>query len=224
MNYIRSFLNGMRKDCNWMRAEHGKEMPKSMMEESVKLVNIIRVLLQGVKYDRRETDSTIVLYDGYPEDYILIEKAPGADRFMVFEVHRNDKRFRAEGEQEEAAVFAAVLYKRWCDEIDRVKAKTLRDYVNSGEEEKALALIREWFDERCYTIGTEDPARISFLPSGDLADVKFGGEFIVQGASLARAYVVLYNYCEKLRNITTFCDELQSGTDREKILRLYILS
>lgn len=196
------------------------------------MINRIQVLLQDEKYHIQEFDKKIILFKGnlnvYPEDYIEIEKSTAIDKFIVSEVHRDEKQFKIETEKEEASIYAVVIYKKLYDNIvDRMKARSIRNYVNSGEEEKALICIKEWFNDSVYSIDTEDSLRISLIQSGDKVDVKFGGEYLIENASKARGYVVLYNYCEKLRNITLFCDEIQKrmncNVNREKIMKMYIL-
>lgn len=198
----------------------------------MELINRIQVLLQDEKYHIQEFDKKIILFKGnlnvYPEDYIEIEKSTAIDKFIVSEVHRDEKQFKIETEKEEASIYAVVIYKKLYDNIvDRMKARSIRNYVNSGEEEKALICIKEWFNDSVYSIDTEDSLRISLIQSGDKVDVKFGGEYLIENASKARGYVVLYNYCEKLRNITLFCDEIQKrmncNVNREKIMKMYIL-
>lgn len=196
------------------------------------MINRIQVLLQDEKYHLQEFDKKIILFKGnsnvYPEDYIQVEKTTTIDKFIVSEVHRDEKQFKIETEKEEASIYAVVMYKKLYDDIaDRMKARSIRNYVNSGEEEKALSCIKGWFNDSVYSIGTEDCLRISLIQSGDKVNVKFGGEYLAENASKARGYVVLYNYCEKLRNINLFCDEIQKkmncDVNREKIIKMYIL-
>ncbi len=194
------------------------------------MINKIQVLLQDEKCQLREFNKKIILFKGvYPEDYIEIEKATGNDKFIIFEVHRDEKQLKIETENEvEASIYAVVMYKKLYDNIvDRMKARIIQNYVNSGEAEKALGCIMEWFNDSVYFIDTEDRLRISLIQSGDKVDVKFGGEYIVKNASKARGYVVLFNYCEKLRHITLFCDKIQNimncTINREKIIKMYIL-
>lgn len=197
------------------------------------MINKIQVLLQDEKCQLQEFNKKIILFKGnlnvYPEDYIEIEKATGIDKFIISEVHRDEKQFKIETEkEEEASIYAVVMYKKLYDNIvDRMKARSIRNYVNSGEEQKALGCIMRWFNDIVYSIETEDNLRISLIQSGDKVDVKFGGEYLAENVSKARGYVVLFNYCEKLRNITLFCDEIQKRmnctVNREKIIKMYIL-
>ena len=196
------------------------------------MINIVQVLLQDEKYHLQAFDKKIIIYKAnlnvYPEDYIEIEKATEIDKFIVSEVHRDEKQFKIETEKEEACICAVVIYKKLYDSIvDRVKGRCIRNYVNSGEEEKALDCIRGWFDNSVYSIDIEDSQRISLIQSGDKVDVNFGGEYLVENVPKDRGYVVLYNYCEKLRNITLFCNEIQKRVsctvNREKIIKMYIL-
>ena len=190
------------------------------------------MLLRGEEYTLKEINGRIVLYRGnstiYPEEYIEIEKQNSNDKFIVAEVHRDIKQIKKETEKrEEAAIYAVIIYKRLYDNIvNRMKAKDIREYLNHGEEEKALNCIVGCFDNSIYSIDYEDRMKISLIYAGDKADVKFGGEYLAENVTLSRGYVVFYNYCEKLQYISSYCDEIQEKINfdmsREKVFRLYI--
>lgn len=196
------------------------------------MITRIQELLQGENYHLQESDKKIIIFkknvNVYPENYIEIEKASAINKYMVYEVHRDEKQFKIEAEEEEASICAVVIYKKLYDRtIERMKARKVRNHVDTGDEEMALDCIKEWFNDSIYSIGKEDNLKISLIKSGDKTDVKFGGEYLVKGVSKARGYVVLYNYCEKLQNITLFCDEIQNlknyPINREKFIKMYIL-
>lgn len=191
------------------------------------------MLLRGEEYTLKEINGRIVLYRGnstiYPEEHIEIEKQISNDKFIVAEVHRDIKQIKKETEKrEEAAIYAVIIYKRLYDNIiNRMKARDIRDYLNRGEEEKALNCIVDCFDNSIYSIDYEDRLRISLLYAGDKSDVKFGGEYLAEQVVLSRGYVVFYNYCEKLQYISSYYNEIQEKINfdisREKVFRLYIL-
>ncbi len=191
------------------------------------------MLLQNEEYNLREFDEKIVLFKGnsntYPEDCIEIAKVTLNGNYIVSEVHRDVKQINIETEKkEEAAIYAVFIYKKLYDNIiDRMKARSVRNYLNLGEEDKAVTCIINSFDDSIYSIGYEDGSKISLIRSEDETDIKFGGEYLVKGATLSRGYVVFYNYCEKLQYISLFYAEMQKKIDfsieRERIIRLYIL-
>lgn len=201
-----------------------------LRKEKLRLISIIRESLKNDRCKIIETDKKIVLFqekgENYPEDYIEIEHIN--DKYMVSEVHRNQKQIKIETEKEEAAIYAIVLYKRLYDNIvDRIKARDIRSYMNAGEENKALECIISTFEDSVYSIDVEKESKISLIRSNDRANVKFDGEYLVENVSLSRGYVVLYNYCTKLHYITMYYDEMQKQLDCtvrcETIQRLYIL-
>lgn len=197
------------------------------------MINIIEILLQKEKYKLIQTDKTIIIFKGnsdtYPEDYIEIEKATDIDKFVVSEVHRDKKQIKVETEkEEEAIIYAVVVYKRLYDDIvDRIKARKIRNLLDAGEEKKALDSIFNSFDVSLFSINHEDDLKISLIHSQNKVDVKFGGEYLAEGATLSRGYVVLYNYCEKLKHISSFykemCKKIDCSIHLENILKMYIL-
>lgn len=196
------------------------------------MIHTIQILLQGEDYSLKELNGRIVLFGGnstiYPEEYIEIENQISNDKFIVAEVHRNVKQIKKEtGKREEAAIYAVIIYKRLYDNIvNRMKARDIREYLNRGEEEKALNCIVDCFDNSIYSIDYEDRMKISLIYVGDKADVKFGGEYLAENVRLSRGYVVFYNYCEKLQYISSYYNEIQEKINfdmsHEKVFRLYI--
>lgn len=178
-----------------------------------------------------ESEEKIVLFQGnantYPEDYIEIRRI--SDRYVVSEAHRDVKQVRVETEKkDEAQIYAIVIYMRLYDDVaDKLVARNIRSYLNSGEEKKARDFIDNNFDNVIFSIGEEDKQKISLIETKDGIDVKFDGEYIVRNVTLSRGYVAFYNYCEKLKHIVFIYDEIQKNVDfvlnRERILRLYIL-
>lgn len=197
------------------------------------MIKIISTLLQNEKFNIAEQGDTTILYEtglvNYPEDCVQIEHRPAAGKFVVSEVHRDIKQEKIETEKEdEAGIYAVVLYKRLYDEIvDRTKAIDIRNCLDAGDERKALDSIINRFDTSLFSIDIEDKLKISLIHTENNVDVKFGGEYIAKNATLSRGYVVLYNYCEKLKHICSFYDEvckkINSTINRETILKMYIL-
>jgi hypothetical protein len=188
--------------------------------------------LKDSKYNVVESHKKLVLFQGemsnyYPEDYIEIEYS--LDKYLVYEVHRDKKLIKAQTERkDEANIYAIVLYKRLYDDIvDRVATRTIRNYLDLGGEKKVIDYITSKFDDSLYSIGSEDSTKISLIKLENKLDVKFNGEYLAEAATLSRGYVVLYNYCEKLKYISIFCDEVQRKVNYElnlkKIMELYIL-
>lgn len=184
-------------------------------------------------YHLKKQDKKIILFLGeeniFPEDYIKIEKSDLGDKVTVCEVHRNDVQVKIVSDSEEAPVFAAVFFKRMHDDIiDREKGRQIRNYVRLGEYAKALQYSLAEFEGSIYSIGNENNLKISLIQSeDDMIDIKYGGEYLAEKVSLSRGYVVLYNYCAKLKYISMYCDKLQRRLkcklNQEKIKRCYIL-
>lgn len=195
------------------------------------MINIFPLLLQDEKYDLLKHKSKIILYKnslgGYPEDYIEIDSVNG--KFIVSEVHRDMKQVKIETDEEkEANIYAVILYKRLYDDIvDKMRVRSIRKYLDIGEERKAIECITDDFDNALFSIDSEDVLKISLIHSNNGIDVKFGGEYLAENATLSRGYVVLYNYCNKLRYISSFYDEMCKKSNytmnRELIIKMYIL-
>lgn len=187
--------------------------------------------MQDEKYNLVKYENKVVLskknLTGYPENYIEVENV--LDKFIVSEVHRDTKQVKIEtGEEEEANIYAIIFYKRLYDDVgDKLKLRNIRRYLDDGEEKKVLDCIASDFDSSLFSIDNEDDFKISLLHSGNGVDVKFGGEYLAENATLSRGYVVLYNYCEKLRYISSYydqmCEKLDYILNRELIIRMYIL-
>lgn len=180
------------------------------------MIDAIREILEDEKYVLQEFGGKLKLYNGnpniYPEDYIEIDKTTNTDRYTIFEVHRDNRQFKLEAGKEEAAFYAAVMYKRLFDNVvDRVKARNIRNYVSSGNEKKAVDCVKSWFSNSIYSMGVEDCFKISFIQTDDKVDVKFGGEYIAEGVSVARGYVVLYNFCKNCKPLFAFVTRFKKG-------------
>lgn len=188
--------------------------------------------MQEEEYNLKELDGKIELFKGntniYPEEYIEVEKEPTGE-FTISEIHRNVKQIKVKTEKdEEAGVYAVIIFKKLFDTIsDKNKIRFIRNYVDIGEEEKALACCIDHFDNLIYSIDYEDSLKISLMRSKNVASVKFAGEYLVHNAKLSRGYAVFYNYCEKLQYIYLFYNKIQQklsfSVSCEKILSLYIL-
>lgn len=203
-----------------------------LRKEKLRLINTIEILLKDEEYNLKELDKRIILFkenSGFsPEDFIEIKKNDSTGKFIVSEVHRDVRQTKLETERKEkAAICAVVFYKKLFDDIvDRMVARRIRNYINSGENEKALSCSIERFDDSLYSIGYEEILKISLIQSEDKVDIKYGGKYLAESATISRGYVVLYNYCEKLRHISSFCNQIQSrlkcSIDRKKIIEWYI--
>ena len=194
--------------------------------------NSIKILLQDENYSLQEFDKRIILYkrnrNVYPKVYVEVEKVAANNKYIVSEVHRDEKRIKIEIDKEEVPIYAAVMYKKlFGDGVDRTRATAIGSYVDSGEDEKALNCIMEWFDDTIYSVNAEDKHKISLIRSEDRISVKFAGKYLVENVSMTRGYVVFYNYCDKLQYISLFCDVIQNRMkcmiDRMKIISLFIL-
>lgn len=137
----------------------------------------------------------------HPEDYIEISYQ---NKFIVVsEVHRSDSRVIIETPvKEKALIYARILCMRLFESLDRdCKADELRNFIKNNEIYRANILLQNIFSGNTYSIDTEDIYRISLISNEKRADVKYRNEYLVQDASLARAYGVLYNYSKKLEYI-----------------------
>lgn len=195
------------------------------------MINILHKLLQNDKYIIKNLSEKIILYvnseHNYPEDYIEIKKAD--NKYIIAEVHRDIYQIKYNTDDyTNAIVVAVILCKRLFDDIaDRIMAETIRDYLKSGNEEKAKNYIIDRFGGQIFSIDSEDDKKISMIKSGDKADIKFAGTYLVEDASLSRAYVALYNYCNKLVYISDFYNDIKEEIGcklgKDSIQKLYIL-
>ncbi len=195
------------------------------------MINILHKVLQNKKYIIKDLKERIILYvnseHNYPEDYIEIKKEENT--YMIIEVHRDIHQIKYNTDDyKDAIVVAVILCKRLFDDIaDRSMAETIRGYLKSGNEEKAKKYIINMFGEQIFSIGSEDDKKISMMKFGDKANVKFAGTYLVEDASLSRAYVALYNYCNKLAYISDYYNDIKEQIEfklsKYSIQKLYIL-
>ena len=194
------------------------------------MIKKIKELLQGVEYKMWEDETNIQLfreeYPGYyPEDYIGVDIT---DRYIVYEGHRDNKYVVLETKDpEEAALYTVILFHRlWVYEGDYTTAGSVGEYVDNGQVEKALDLIKRDIDDSYISMHYEEPSKISFLQRGAEVDIKYDGRYIVERRSLSHGYAILYNYARELQYITTYFDEIKDeisiSVNREDICRLYI--
>lgn len=202
-----------------------------LRKEKLRLINIIQEILKDENYNLREIDEKVILSKGNCslEEHVEIEKDASTSIFTVFEVHRSERQIRLKTEDEvDATICAVIIYKRLYDDIiDRRKARQIRNYMNAGENEKALSCSIEDFDDSVYSIGYEDNKRISLMQTGGKIDIKFGGEYLAKDVTVSRGYVILYNYCKELQYIFSFYENMQnqlkSIINPEKMFKWYIL-
>lgn len=193
------------------------------------LAFLIRLLLDAPDIDIREWDSEVIICrhcPGHcPEDYISVKDMQG--NYAICEAHRDKEVVRAwAGDVEEASVLAAALGGRMLHigaNLDAVWQ--IRGYAAQGHEDQAARFLAGLLDRAMYCIGEEDPSRVSLVKKGRMADVRFARRNLVEGASLPRAYAVLYNYGKMLGEAHSLCQkawEMGLETDTEKVLGLYL--
>ncbi|MCH5267603.1 MAG: hypothetical protein J1E62_04580 [Lachnospiraceae bacterium] len=198
------------------------------------MIEIIKQLLREHENDVHisKNDDFIMIYEGvYPEDCIKI--ITGKQKYLVLDVCRDKEHVLRETENKnEAAVYAAVLYKSFYDirlymKIDRRNYGIIRNYVKAGEENKALKFTTDKFPDSVFSIDYEDKSKISLIRDGDKAHVKYGGKYIVKDRNLAASYGVLNTYTGELYYINEFYENrikpIDCAISHEDICRLYIL-
>lgn len=195
------------------------------------MINMIHQILGDSKYSVRESGIRTILFQGdlshEPEDYIEIQRI--SDKYMIFEVHRDSRQMKGYvANRNDAAIYAVIFFKRLFDDMeDRMVVQNIRSYLNCGEEDKAIACIRNKIDESIYSIGREVPSKISLIKTGDKADVKFANECLAESVTLSGGYVAFYHYCKKLMHISKFYNEILGKIDCslscQNIKTLYIL-
>ncbi len=195
------------------------------------MINIIEKLLGNEEYQLVEdSDRRELFREYYSENYVEIVGTGSDSKYAVFEVQRDMKWLRVVTErEEEAAFYAAILYKRVCGDriIDRKEEEELDNHIELGESQYVLDYITKKFDDSIYSIDCEEYLKISLIRSEDVADVMFAGEYIVKNKEICRGYVVFYNFCTLLNYIKSFCDEIEQEYNctvcREKAYKLYVL-
>lgn len=137
------------------------------------------------------------------EDYILLFQK--GKTYYIYEVHRSDRILeKQEQEKSRAVIWAVILYKRMNDNIaDRTTAREIRRLMGE-DEERAVQKMFCKFDDKNFSIGKEQENCLCLMKNEGGTDVLYNGITIIAGASLARAYVTLYNYCQILQEIKSF--------------------
>ena len=163
----------------------------------------------------------------YPEDYVELDYSH--ETIKINEVHRGNEKTVLEIEvADRAYLMAGVLALRLFYPIKRDElVEKLRSLVKEGLLEDAHILLNNSFSLDCYSIGMECYDKISMIEANGIADIKYHSEYLVQGASLPRAYAALYNYCKKRTFIEEWCTEnialVKRFGDISEIVELYLL-
>jgi len=198
----------------------------------LKLIDKIKSLLKDENINVTKKDNQIVIFkrtsNSYPEDYIDIEKMKKENKYIVYEVHRDEKKIIIQADEEEALIYAVIKFKKIFDDFPtQIRARSIRNDIEEGKEKEAIEKIIMWFDSSVYSIGNEVEGKISLIYSGDCVDVKFCGEYIVKNVSKARGYAVFYNFCEKLKYIYSYYDDMIINENlminKENAAKLYIM-
>jgi hypothetical protein len=137
------------------------------------------------------------------EDYILLEFEN--ESYSIYEIHRGEKLYKIKDtDKEKAIILGIVLYKKLNDSVvDREKVREIKNLVSKGDEKSAIAYFGE-FDDNTYSIGIEERMKISLIKGHSGTSVVYDKKYIVEDVTLCRAYVVLYNYCNNLKEILSF--------------------
>ena len=162
--------------------------------------------------------------DNYPENFIKVQKDNNIN--YIYEIHRNSSRLiTTENTDDKAYVYAIILCKRLYDDLDRKYARKIRRCIEQGDENEVINIIKNNFDISTYSIGSEEFVKVSFIKNENDIDIKFAGEYILKNVSLSRGYVAFYNYCEKIKNIKIFIDEMKKKCDIDelKLIKLYLI-
>lgn len=162
--------------------------------------------------------------DNYPENFIKVQKDNNIN--YIYEIHRNSSRLiTTENTDDKAYVYAIILCKRLYDDLDRKYARKIRGCIEQGDENEVINIIKNNFDISTYSIGSEEFVKVSFIKNENDIDIKFAGEYILKNVSLSRGYVAFYNYCEKIKNIKIFIDEMKKKCDIDelKLIKLYLI-
>lgn len=195
------------------------------------MTNIIEKLLCNEKHQLVEDGKKKVLFrEYYPENCVEIEGPTSDGKYIILEVHRDERWVKVETEKvEEAAFYAVILYKRVCGDrvIDREEEEKLDNYMELGKSQHVLDYIIKKFDASIYSIDCVEYLKISLIRSRNVVDVMFAGEYVVKDKEIRLGYVVFYNYCTLLNYIKSICDEIEKEYNyiicREKAYRLYVL-
>lgn len=155
---------------------------------------------------KKRNDKTKLIYSGKIadlEDCVEIEQCDS--EFNVWEVHRSDRLLRKQvDDKNKAVLYAAILYKKLFDDVfDKGTVRRIRQLVDEGNEAAAYALF-EGVNSELFVFGNEEKDKMSLVKENGMAHVIYNGRYIVRDAALSRAFVTLYNYCQKLQTIMKF--------------------
>lgn len=194
------------------------------------MISLLHYILSDASYVINESNGKIIIYKNnshYPEDYVEITKC--IRKNVIYEGHRKDKiLFMSTEDDNMACVYAAILCKRLFDiDVDRKNSRMIKEQIDNGKEKLIVEFIKEKFKEDYVSFGNEMYYRISFLKEEKGINVKYAGEYLAKNVSLSRGYVVLYNYCEKMKVASDFFNKkvkaLFVDIDMEQLMKLYLL-
>ena len=143
------------------------------------------------------------------EDYVEISKK--GKIFTVSEIHRNDVKIVKETEEEDTAeIWAIIVAKKMFDElIDNGIIDTIETMVDDGKKSTIPDLL-EKIGLSNYCVWKEERGKISLVPCGDRINIMYHGQLIAEQVREKRAYIILYNYCNKLKAVSVFCSKVDS--------------
>lgn len=146
----------------------------------------------------------------YPEDYIEVEHCE--EQIIIKEIHRSNEKIILETKDiKRATLVAGVLALRFYCPIERDEVvDRIKTLVKEKSFNDAYELFIQNFSTDLFSIGDEVYDKLSLIETGNIADVKYHSVYLVQGASIPRAYAVLYNYCKKRSFIESWCNENMS--------------
>lgn len=171
------------------------------------MIEILKNILKKTNCAVLGNGAEIKIFDKrlvYPEEYIQIRKENVL--YIVAEIHRDEKKIILSTDNvNKACTIAAVISRRlFGEDINRNEAHFIRKYAEERNEEAIVDFMTDKGLKDYFAIDREVINRISLIKNENMADVKYAGEYIAKGVSLSRSYVILNNYCEKLRAIYSF--------------------
>lgn len=152
----------------------------------------------------------------YPENYVEIENKMNV--FYINVIQRDECKLVSKTENEiNAKIKAIVMAKKLFDSIsDEDTIGTLEELIDNGNKD----CISEFFETlgfANYCIGNENTEKISMIQDEGKYNIKYRERYIVKNVKEKRAYIVLYNYSNKLKHITDFCKELRDTQFKEDL-------
>lgn len=187
------------------------------------MVSELKNLLSKNKYEISEGKSGeyIDIYNagvGCIEDKIRISKKYKS--FLIYEIHRNEHKLIASViNSNEAVVCAAILVEMclgswntnhgWEWVIKRIRTYTAP--LNNG---KVVKIISAHLNKMFFSVGTQEPSKISLIFHDGVADLIFYGEYIVNSVSLCDGFVSLYKYGCALKAITNYYNQIKRRMEK----------